>query len=365
MAKGVYFPDLYIEKNNSVLNRLKEINKFRVEITRNEMVNLKTLNLSENKLWDFLEGARLRGKSGNNLIFKKKTTPQIAQLLGFIITDGSLLSTEGRVKLCQIDINLILDYINIINSEYKTNVTFGYNGAEASVMSIPLRYILHKYYNIPLGKKVFTVEVPKQVFYSQDKEVLKAFISGLFDGDGYISYRYLEKGCFLDYAKFCISTSSHILVKQAIQILDRLGIKCSSLIRRDDNRMTLETAGFENSLSFYQQIVPFLFHRERKERANKIFISHEFINKLTLSLNDDLRKLFGELRKSKLDRELLNFKLSHNYVRSLRSIESWTYPSKNVKVRSIYIYRTCQLLNKNPKEYIPQNQLEFMEKVLK
>ncbi len=365
MVKKIYFPDLYVEKNYLVLNRLNDISNLKVKNIRNEMVNLKNLNLSNGEIWNFLNGLKIRGRSGNSLEFKKETTPQIAQLLGFIITDGSLLSTEGKVKLCQIDINLILKYVGIINSEYKTNVTFGYDGKESNVMSVPLRYILHKYYGIPLGKKVFTVEIPKQITDSKDKNVLTAFIAGLFDGDGYVRYRYLKEGKILDCATFCISTSSHKLVKRAIDILQRLGIECSGRVRKDDNRMTLETAGFDNSFKFYQQIIPFIFHTKRKETAERVFTGVEFVSKFTLPLSRNLKDLFIEIGKGKFDKQLLELEVSNKYIKSLRSIESWTYPSKNGKVRSIYVHKACKLLNKNPKEYIPLNQLEFMEKVLK
>ena len=46
-------------------------------------------------------------------------------------------------------------------------------------------------------------------------------------------------------------------------------------------------------------------------------------------------------------------------------IESWTYPSKDCRVRIFYVYRACRLLNKNPKEYIPLNQLNLIEKASK
>ncbi len=363
LSKNIYFPELYIEKSQIVLDRLKELRIDTIDNLRKEMIPISKLELQENQMWGFFEGRRLRGRSRSSLIFKKETTPQIAQLLGFIITDGSLSSTEGRVKLCQKELELILSYLKIINEEYCTKLTYSFDGKEANVGSIPLRYILTKYYGIPLGKKVKIVEVPYQISTSHNLEVLRRFIAGLFDGDGYVQYYYLKNG-FLDHIAFCISTSSHKLVEEAVSILLRLGIKCSKLVRNDDKRMTLQTSGFENSLKFYQQIIPFIFHKKRKQTADLLFLGKDFAGKLFIPLSKELKVLFKEIRNNKLDSNLLDIE-SYSYVKSLRSIESWTYPSKGGYVRSIYVYKACLLLNRNPKEYIPSEHINFIRQAIK
>jgi len=360
MISRIYSPDLYAEKNSFVINRLKMNRKDINRYSKKEVINIKNLNLNDAERWNFLNGLKLRGRSGKEIVFKNKTTPAIAQLLGFIITDGSLLSTEGRVKLCQMDVNLLYKYLDIINREYMTNLNLAFNGKEANLSSIPLRYILHNYYGIPLGKKVRTVEAPSQVINSNDRNVLKRFIAGLFDGDGYVQYYYLRNKLLLDHAHFCISTSSHNLIRQSALILERLGIKCS-ISKRNDGRLTLQTAGFSNSFKFYEQIIPLIFHKERKKTADRIFLGNDFIEKLTVHLNQNLRFLFKEIIKRKLDRELLQMSSTYRYINSLRSIESWTYPSKAGKVRSVYVYRACKLLNKSPSAYISSNQLKLIE----
>jgi|SRR3989344_1673601 len=361
LSKPVYFPELYVEKDGVALQRLKELRNAKVELLRNDMIALNRLNLSNEEFWNFLEGKKLRGRSRGILIFKKETTPAIAQLLGFIITDGSLASTEGRVKLCQRELDLIIEYIKIINNEYKCKLTYTFDGKEANVGSIPLRYILHRYYGIPLGKKVRIVEVPAQITSSNNEEILKSFIAGLFDGDGYVHHYHRKDSGIFDKVTFCISTSSHKLVEKSIEILDRLDIKCAKLIRRDDNRMTLQTSGFENSLKFYEKIIPYIFHKKRRETAEKIFNGEEFAEKFTIPLSSQLKDLFRKIRKNNLDKILVESG-KYKYINSVRSIESWTYPSKFGKVRSIYVYRACKLLEINPNKYIPQNQLNFVEK---
>ena len=266
--KSVYFPDLYVERNPVIISRMKRTSKTFDGYHKESWINLKFLSLNDTEIWDFLNRLKIRGKSGNIIIFKKETTPSIAQLLGFIITDGSLLSTEGRVKLCQKDVNLIEKYLEIINKEYNTNLFLSFNGKEANVASVPLRFILNKYYRIPLGKKVRDVDVPFQIIKSESKDVLRGFIAGLFDGDGYIQYYYLKNKRILDHANFCISTSSHELIKHSSIILNRLDIKCS-ISKRNDGRLTLQTAGFSNSIKFYEQIVPLIFHKKRKDTAIK------------------------------------------------------------------------------------------------
>ncbi|MEX0920445.1 MAG: LAGLIDADG family homing endonuclease [Candidatus Pacearchaeota archaeon] len=361
MANKIYLPDLYVETDKVILSRVKGSINLTSRDKNKNMINLNKINISKNQMWNFLDGMKLRGRSGKILSFQKETTPKIAKLLGFIITDGSLLSTEGRVKLCQKDIGLIHDYLDIINREYETNLTFSFDGKEANISSVPLRYILNKYYKIPLGKKVRIVEVPLQIMVSEDKEILKSFVAGLFDGDGYIQYYYLKNKPILDHANFCISTSSNKLIKQTKQLLGRLGINCSISRRSDTGRLSLQTAGFMNSWEFYKQIVPLLSHKKRRYSANKIFLGEDFLGKLTIPLNQELKNLFREIRIKKLDEELLNIKARYKYIKSLRSVESWTYPSNKGKIRSVYVYRALKLLNKNPKGYIPREQLNLME----
>jgi len=306
---------------------------------------------------------KLRGRSGRAITFKKDVTPQIAQLLGFIITDGSLTSTEPRVSLGQNDEGLLLKYWRIINEEYNSNLNFNFDGKETKILSSPLRYILHKYYKIPLGKKVRIVETPPQILTSDNNDILRHFVAGLFDGDGYLQYYYLKNKPILDHAHFCISTSSHQLIIQAVKLLEKLGIQCP-ISKRNDGRLTLQTAGFLNTLKFYEQIISLIFHKERKEISNKIILGEDFAGKFNVPLNPDLKNLFKEIRNRKLDKELLDIEIRYKYVRSLRSVESWTYPSKHGKVRSVYVYAACKLLDKNPKDYIPAHQLNFIENVL-
>ena len=129
--------------------------------------------------------------------------------------------------------------------------------------------------------------------------------------------------------------------------------------------MVFETSGFENSLNFYQQIIPLIFHKNRSKIANTIFNSTDFKSKLTIKLSENIKDLFRKLRKEKLDTELMKNGSKYKYIKSLRSIESWTYPSKFGKIRSVYIYYACKLLNKDPNTYIPLNQLKLIENIQK
>ncbi len=357
MKPEIYSPDLFVESTFLARANLKSSSK-------REMVNLSEFNIPTEKFWKFLDSLKLRGKSGKEIVFKKDTTPEIAQLLGFIITDGCLLSTEGRVRLCQKDPFLLKDYLDIINKEYNSNMSLAFNGKEANISSVPLRYILHNYYGTPLGKKVRSVETPLQVLDSEDQEILKHFIAGLYDGDGYLHYYYLKNKNLLDSACFSISTSSHNLINQAERILSRLGIKCS-IHKRNDGRLTLQTSGFLNSLKFHQQIIPIIFHRKRKKKADKIFLNNDLLGKLLVPLNENIKLLFEEIIKQDFSNKLLDSLCGYNYVHSLRTIESWTYPSRFGKIRSIYVYKACKLLNREPGSYLPEDQLTFIEKVLK
>ncbi len=363
MKSKIYLPSLYVERTPIVIDRLREIgNKELLFFSRaKRLINLDYLELNSSEKWDFLDGLYLRGRSGKSLKFKKEITPDIAQLLGFICTDGSILSTEATVCLCQKDKKTIIPYFDVINEEFSTNLSLGFNGKEARLRSNPLRYVLHFYYGLFLGNKIRTVEVPKQIYNSNDEKILSRFIAGVFDGDGYSQTYYLKNG-FLDHMNFCISMNSHIFVKQCRNILEKLRIK-SHLFKRKDGRLTLQTSGFENSILFYNKIISYLHNLKRKNKCEKVIISKDFVGKLTVKLNNDIKNLFRELRTKKKDKELLEKLNFYPYVNSLGTIESWTYKSYFGKIRMVYVYFACKLLNKNPYLYIPKEHISLLENV--
>jgi len=102
------------------------------------------------------------------------------------------------------------------------------------------------------------------------------------------------------------------------------------------------------------------FHKKRKETAERIFSGNDFRGKFTVFLTKELKDVFREIRNKKLEGDLLDME-GYNYIKSFRSVESWTYPSKWGKVRSIYVYKACKLLKKNPYKFVPSAQLKYIK----
>src|SRR3972149_11428151 len=46
--------------------------------------------------WEMLDGKYVRGSCGNAISFSKKTTPEMANLFGWVLTDGSIPSSTNQ-----------------------------------------------------------------------------------------------------------------------------------------------------------------------------------------------------------------------------------------------------------------------------
>ena len=127
--------------------------------------------------------------------------------------------------------------------------------------------------------------------------------------------------------------------------------------------LTIQTAGFENSHLFYNKIIPYLNNIKRKNKCEKVIISKDFVGKLTIKLNNKLKNLFKKLRSKGKDKLLLEKLKFYSYIKSLRTIEFWTYPLYLGKIRVVYVYFACRLLKKNPYLYISKDYLSLLVKV--
>ncbi len=81
----------------------------------------------------------------------------------------------------------------------------------------------------PLGKKSDIVRIPEQILSSRDKTLQVAFLRGLCDTDGSISFdKKMKNSNFFKkyrhfYPRVCFSTTSEILARQVYSLLKELG----------------------------------------------------------------------------------------------------------------------------------------------
>ncbi len=126
----------------------------------------------------------LKGKTNSSIVrFPKKVTEKLAEFIGLIIGDGHLdLQKLGLYNNCEEIRKKFIDslkYFNIPYKEFKSR-----NTMVVQANSRTLNRILNEVFEISFGKKSNKVVIPEVILKSKNS-VLKAFLRGYFDTDGY------------------------------------------------------------------------------------------------------------------------------------------------------------------------------------
>ena len=127
-----------------------------------------------------------RGKSVNHHYFSNITTLNQAWLLGFLMADGYIDKKDNRIglELSAVDLEILNSIKEEIKSErevktYTTNK--GFKIAKLYWSSKPQKEDLKKYGIV--NRKTYK---ESHLYLFEDKDLIKAFILGYFDGDGYL-----------------------------------------------------------------------------------------------------------------------------------------------------------------------------------
>lgn len=168
---------------------------------------------------EFSERFRLV-KSKNYSIFSNipcDLTPDLARFLGLVISEGRLVKNE--VFFYNHDEELLCDFCRLSESLFGIVPTVrNYRGNQVAILpSRPVALMLEHVFGMTLFGGSRTKKVPETVLKSSD-EVIRGFVSGLFDGDGYVSSPDQAKAC-LEY-----TSASSELVDGLWYLLLRLGI---------------------------------------------------------------------------------------------------------------------------------------------
>lgn len=180
--------------------------------------------------WGFLEGKRIYSRSRiSSVLFKRRINPTIANLVMWVVHDGSLPKSNRSVDVYQkskVLLKILADKFAAEFSISKQRFHF-YKDKRREFYKLmiscsPLQYILNKYFGIPLGKKCFSVTIPKQIMESSDKKILLATLAASIDSDGSIG---LITCSGIISPRISIGSSSSTLIKQVMIILKKLGVK--------------------------------------------------------------------------------------------------------------------------------------------
>lgn len=169
-------------------------------------------------------GQVIQSKKAAKIELPSEFSPDVARFLGLLIAEGSN-TPSSQIWFVNTD--------EAVNQEFKRLAAslFGVKTVErlykktckdSLIFSKVLCRLLEKRFNFPIGSNSFEKSIPRQLF-SADDDVKWAFLSGLFEGDGYICSRpQRSNGKELNYIEF--ATASRTLAQQVVTLLLQLGV---------------------------------------------------------------------------------------------------------------------------------------------
>lgn len=83
--------------------------------------------------------------------------------------------------------------------------------------------VFHDFLGFPIGKKSHKVKIPDRIFLSNDLDVIKSYIRGIFDTDGSVYLRKTGRKSYYSQPIIEISSVSKVHKKQLVKLLKKLG----------------------------------------------------------------------------------------------------------------------------------------------
>ncbi|MFH8108886.1 MAG: AAA family ATPase [Candidatus Aenigmatarchaeota archaeon] len=203
---------------------------------------------------------------------------ELAKLLGYIITEGHLynhaLNISGEVaEKCE---HLIEECFKIKCKIKQAHVKMLYT------YSKPIVKFLSDYFDIPIGKKAYKVEVPKEIFNSPES-VRAAFLAGLLEGDGYISNSQIR-----------FYTSSEKLAMGIASLLYSLEIPARIKFY---NIYTVQPfGGYEVFKTFFEKIGRYVEIPEKTLKLKNLLERKKFVSSIIWPIKEklfEIRKNYG------------------------------------------------------------------------
>tara|TARA_Y100000310_G_C20595324_1_gene770205 strand:- start:146 stop:769 length:624 start_codon:yes stop_codon:yes gene_type:complete len=192
-----------------------------------------------------------------------KLTPQLAELIGMHVGDGSLYKTNtGLVWELRGDLKE-KDYyekhiVPLINNLFNINLISKFrNGGKNGVWGIQTcnKQVISTLFNFKFkpGTKTYTVKVPEYIFNSNVK-IKRAFIRGLFDTDGCLNFMRINNKKEKDYPRIKFSFASKYLIDSLKLLLEEVGFKSYAWNHKKEYSLCL--AGKEKLLKWEKEIKP-------------------------------------------------------------------------------------------------------------
>jgi len=242
----------------------------------------------------------VKSKGSGKFVLPRKMDDNIARFLGYLISEGR--TTKGdQIWFVNEDNAVVDDFVSSANAGFGVEAkVFNYKKCAKDVLifSHALCQFLDKAFDFKIGGLSKDKKVSAQIF-SADDEIVKSFLSGLFEGDGYISLE--RRGGRLPYFEY--ATASRELAEGVASLLLRLGVislirekrKCATNTARRTKRMyySVYVYGTDN----VKKLASLLnFAGKKREKIEKIK-SLECRPNPNLDLVPEVNKLFKTLVK--------------------------------------------------------------------
>lgn len=163
----------------------------------------------------------LKSKGAGSFALPRELTPPMARFLGYIISEGRSASC-GHVRFVNEDDRMVEDFIACARDAFGVEAkAFDYkqNAHDVLIFSTALCGFLEKAFGIAVDGHSRDKKVPSQIF-SAGEEIIKEYLSALFEGDGYLSME--RRGGRLPYFEY--ATASKSLADGVAGLLLRLGV---------------------------------------------------------------------------------------------------------------------------------------------
>lgn len=329
----------------------------------------------ENITWTELDKNLLKGVGSNEIMFRKEISPKISNLLGWVLTDGSISVHTNTISVYQSNLAVLEKLKEFIIEEYRLksqNVQIneikgkqGFqptkNGYVLTISNKALKYIFIEYYGFSLGKNKKKT-LPKSITKLPNVEKC-AFLTGCLEGDGNIYFLENKK------ARLMITCKYRTLVMELYQLFESLGYENFHVIfHKKKNCYILETGHSETIAKLIVDFYPFMIHPLKLENIYSILKSDKFTQKLRVKLPKDYKKklilsatesMQGNGRMDKYKNlasflsKYVNFNLTEGTLRC-----SWKYLLSSIPLGAFIAL--CSLTNENYSKILPEWLKKFL-----
>ncbi len=162
----------------------------------------------------------LKSRSSGEITLPREMNTSIARFLGYLISEGRS-TKENQIWFVNEDKEIVEDFIRSARIGFGVEAkAFNYKKSAQDVLifSHALCKLLEKAFDFAIGSRSKDKKIPLQIL-SSGEGIITAFLSALFEGDGYVSVDRPGSGAYFEY-----TTVSKSLAEGVSSLLLRLGV---------------------------------------------------------------------------------------------------------------------------------------------